>query len=208
MPVFDLPRFSKHVLYEGRSLLMDACALREGAADGLPMPWRGVCKDAILEAFAVHFRSTLDFLCNRGTHEDDAFAKHYVPTWAPPTLTPTLAEARTRVHKEIAHLTTERIAREGNKDWYFINLAGEVKTIFEAFLRSVSAAHLDPTALAEYLAAANRFDNPSALLVPPATAASGNPTSYCTAMLQTAKAPITHANTPGHSHPPGAKTSG
>ena len=65
-------------------------------------------------------------------------------------MSPTLKDARIRVHKEIAHITANRLDKEGNKDWHFSALANELETAFEAFLAGVPSTNLDPDAIDLY----------------------------------------------------------
>jgi hypothetical protein len=106
-------------------------------------------RNALIESFAVHARNVIDFLYpNKPQHTDVIAADFYAPgAWAAhrPGISTTLTAARRRAHKEIAHLTTERIA--GNppeKDWDFAGLTAELRPLMQLFATNALPARCSP----------------------------------------------------------------
>ena len=105
--------------------------------------------NALLESFVIHFRALLDFFYPpanvknddvlAGDYFDDSEAREKIR----PQLSEALSRAKTRVHKEIAHLTYARLdVTPEKKGWAFIELANEMKNVMEIFLRGVPNTRL------------------------------------------------------------------
>jgi hypothetical protein len=62
-----------------------------------------------------------------------------------PVITQALSDARRRVNKELAHLTTERISGSPlRKQWDFTGLAQELKSQLQDFVARADSAKLSP----------------------------------------------------------------
>jgi hypothetical protein len=97
----------------------------------------------LIEGCTIHLRNVIDFLYLAKPFPTDVVAEDFLPIgdWDKirPAITSSLDAARTRANKEIAHLTTERIAgAPPAKGWDFPGLADELRPL----LRLVSARAL------------------------------------------------------------------
>ena len=75
-----------------------------------------ICRHALIEAFCIHGRALLDFFSNTGKG-DDALAQDFTNGYIPPfdqTQEP-LKSLRTKLNKQIFHLTKNRAAFEIDK---------------------------------------------------------------------------------------------
>lgn len=130
-----------------------------GLAAMLSVPSRGVVgpsvedatrvNNALIEAFGIHLRNVLDFLYIDRLQPTDVVAADFFPagTWQTirPAISRTLQDARTRANKELAHLTTERLAGSvPQKVWAFSALANEVKPLIQLFVARASSTALSP----------------------------------------------------------------
>lgn len=71
-----------------------------------------------------------------------------------PSESDALKEAHRRAHKEMSHLTTERLwAGDQRKAWNVSQLMKEVKILLEKFLQTASTARLHP----DVIQRANQF---------------------------------------------------
>jgi hypothetical protein len=70
-----------------------------------------VMANACVEGFMVHLRNLIDFMWPTTIHDADVVADDFcaMGTWKRP-INEALSDARTRVHKELAHLTSDRIS--------------------------------------------------------------------------------------------------
>ena len=70
-----------------------------------------VTANACVEGFMVHLRNLIDFMWPTKIHDTDVVAEDFCPigAWKRP-INQVLSDARTRVHKELAHLTSDRIS--------------------------------------------------------------------------------------------------
>jgi len=110
-----------------------------------------VLGNATLEAFAIHIRSLLDFfyLDREKAKPDDVLAEHYFSEpgdWIrdrPELSKSKIKEIKTRVAKEVAHLTYERnrIA-EIEWDWPILEYKSVILDALEVFLQNVDNANL------------------------------------------------------------------
>jgi hypothetical protein len=90
----------------------------------------------IAEACLLHFRNLVDFLFPSSFNETDVVASNYDPGWEKKVTPPELNELRNRVHKELAHLTTERKSKLSpgpQKDWRFGDLRDRLAEVVEDF---------------------------------------------------------------------------
>ena len=103
--------------------------------------------NAYIESFMGLLRNLIDFLSPSGAkRETDVVAEDFCDpgTWRP-TLSQTLSAARIRVHKELAHLTTDRISGSPMpKQWDFNGLARELRPLLHDFTAKGLPARLSP----------------------------------------------------------------
>ena len=139
----ELQEASNHLQYEFSMLMSVAQAFASGIA---AQDW---LVNALLESFAIHFRALLDFFYPpANVKNDDVLAGDYFDdseAWKKirPQLSEALSGAKTRAHKEIAHLTYARLdVTPEKKGWAFIELANEMKNVMEIFLRGVPNTRL------------------------------------------------------------------
>ena len=134
----ELQEASNHLQYEFSMLMSVAQVFASGIA---AQDW---LVNALLESFIIHFRALLDFFYPPvNAKKDDVLAGDYFDdseAWEKirPRLSEALSRAKTRAHKEIAHLTYGGAPRDaGNEGWAFIETANEMKNVMEIFLRDV-----------------------------------------------------------------------
>ena len=106
--------------------------------------------NALIEAFMVHLRNLIGFLYpDRFTPFDviagDFFPDPYFWDEIRPRLSSPLQVARDRAHREIAHLTTARIAgTPPKKGWPFSSLIAEIRVLMKLFADHASPHRLHP----------------------------------------------------------------
>jgi hypothetical protein len=139
----ELQEASNHLQYEFSMLISVAQALASGIAT------QGWLVNALLESFVIHFRALLDFFYpQEKTKKDDVLAEDYFDhsdRWKNirPHLSEALSRAKTRAHKEIAHLTYARLdVTPETKGWAFIEIANEMNDLMEVFLKNVPRNNL------------------------------------------------------------------
>lgn len=112
-----------------------------------------------VEIFGVHLRNLIVFLYPDAfdARADDVSAHHFLPRgaspepWlkARPPLSPTLAAAKKRADKELAHLTKLRIPGTPKyKHWVFAPLLGELHKVLCVFVEYADPDRLAPEARA------------------------------------------------------------
>lgn len=102
---------------------------------------------AMIEAFGIHLRNLIDFLYMDSPKPTDVVAKDFCASWQTvrPTISQALNDARDRANKELAHLTTKRLAGGSPaKQWAFPTLAGEIKTLLYLFVKHARVSALSP----------------------------------------------------------------
>jgi len=78
---------------------------------------------ALIEGFVTHLRTLIGFMYPAVVKSGDVLAEDFVVPAAgweeqAPPLSPRLSHARTRAHKEVAHLTVDRISgTPPGKEW-------------------------------------------------------------------------------------------
>ena len=105
-----------------------------------------VTNNAYIESFMVHLRNLIDFLFDLNPKPTDVAAVDFCggSGWQP-TLSQSLRDARRRVHKELAHLTTDRIPGSSpEKHWDFGGLAQELRSVLHDFAAKALASRLSP----------------------------------------------------------------
>jgi hypothetical protein len=118
-------------------------SVAQGLASGIAA--QGWLANALLESFVIHFRGLLDFFYPPATVKyDDVIAADYFDDpneWErikPSPLSTTLSQAKTRAHKEVAHLTYARLeVTPEQKGWAFVDIANEMHSLMELFLKNV-----------------------------------------------------------------------
>ncbi len=132
----ELQEASEHLHYEFWMLTSLAKALGSGIAS------QGWLTNALLESFVIHFCGLLDFLYAERSKPDDVIAADYFSPgeWEKlkPPLSESLKKARGRAHKEVAHLTYERLnVTPEKKPWALISIANEIQIVMNVFLEHV-----------------------------------------------------------------------
>lgn len=98
--------------------------------------------NALIEAFAIHVRSMLDFFYARG-EGDNIVAEHFFSSssdWTlarPPKTDNELKAIKNRVNKEIAHLTYTR-QKVKSKIWLFKDIRDDINEVVGVFSNIVS----------------------------------------------------------------------
>jgi hypothetical protein len=141
---------AEHVLYEFDMLIWLSGMWGAGIEVGAPTPAdRTRLRNALLEAFVIHFRNVVDFLYTDNPKPTDVVAGDFcgVNTWSlnRPPLSQSLTVARTRANKEIAHLTSDR--QNGNpptKVWDIEGLVAEIQPVIMLFLNKAESERLNP----------------------------------------------------------------
>ena len=130
----ELIKASEHLKYEYSMLL----AVTEALSAGLVL--NQFLKNALLESFAIHFRTLVDFLYPpANARSDDMAAEDFFDNparWSEmrPAISQILNSGRRRAHKEIAHLTYARLAiTESEKDWPFGEMTAEICSLMDLF---------------------------------------------------------------------------
>jgi len=116
-----------------------------------------ILRNALILSFAVHFRNVFDFLyAPDQPKEDDIIAEDFFrgpATW--PTLRPQksdfLASEKTRLHKQQAHITYERLGRSTIKaTWDFSKILNELSSPLQVFYSNVDSKFLTAGTLKEF----------------------------------------------------------
>jgi hypothetical protein len=140
----------EHVVYEFGMFLWLAQVCGSGAKLGAPSAADGTrLSNVLIESFVVHLRNVIDFLyLDRPKATDVVAADFFDPgAWERlrPAISGTLETARVRANKEMAHLTTDRIAGSPpEKAWDFSSLATEIRLLMRLVARNALAARLSP----------------------------------------------------------------
>ena len=132
----ELKRVSHHLHYELWMLSETANALSSGISE------RGWRLNSLLETFVLHVRAVSDFFYAERKKEDDVLAADFFPDgrWASlrPNETDLLKRARNRAHKEIVHLTYERLnVTPETKPWPFLEIVRDVDSVLRVFLENI-----------------------------------------------------------------------
>lgn len=101
-----------------------------------------------IESFVIHLRNLITFLYpTTNTKDTDIYARAFFtnPSGWSPKIPVILEKARERAHKEVGHLTTERIVGAGDprKEWPIKELTDEITPILKSFCTSADKAKLD-----------------------------------------------------------------
>ncbi|MGB7434248.1 MAG: hypothetical protein WBR26_01190 [Candidatus Acidiferrum sp.] len=109
---------------------------------------------AYLESFTVHLRALTDFLYppQANPQADDLVAGHFFDAanpWNPGPVPQKLEGARTRMNKEVAHITYKRKAgMDPDKPWPVTELFKEILPVLKTFATTASAQKLHAKVIA------------------------------------------------------------
>jgi len=94
----------------------------------------------------AHLRNLIEFLFTLKPGDTDVTAVDFCAPGAwKPVITQTLTDARRRVNKELAHLTSDRISGSPlRKQWDFTGLAQELRVQLQDFVARADSAKLSP----------------------------------------------------------------
>jgi hypothetical protein len=139
-----------HLFYE-LDLFLDLTALIvKGPVGPSDADAARILNNVVLESAVLHLRNLLEFLYHREKpRSTDVVADDFLAEeWATvrPDLTPALERALERSHKELAHLTSNRIPQghEG-RGWDIPALATDVVAAFRTFAQRASDRRLHPS---------------------------------------------------------------
>jgi hypothetical protein len=109
--------------------------------------------NALIEAFVIQLRNLIDFLYLERPQPTDVVAGDYCEAgiWETqrPPISSSLDAARVRANKEMAHLTSQRIAgTPPEKAWNPSALATEIKPLLQLFVTKAVPARLSPNVAA------------------------------------------------------------
>jgi hypothetical protein len=113
--------------------------------------WGRVMANAMIESFVIHLRNLITFLYSERLESKDVMAADFFDDpeeWLRkrPLMSPNLRRARTRSHREVVHLTTDRIAgTPPKKMWPVRILVQEIQELMTLFCDSASPAKLHPS---------------------------------------------------------------
>lgn len=132
---------SAHLRYEIEQLSAAAGALRRDFWANAPRYMAKTAHNALLESWTIHFRALYDFLYGK-PRDDDMRAGDWFPGGEWPTIregpSDALKAARTRVNKDIAHLTYDRLNRQGeNVFWPHHDVVDSLRTDLFRFIENV-----------------------------------------------------------------------
>jgi hypothetical protein len=137
----------EHVLYEFEMFLWLARLRGSGThlAAGNPIDVANL-KHALIESFVVHLRNVIDFFYPnpRTLRSTDVIAADFCDSgkWQH-KIPEVLKAARERANKEMAHLTTERIAgAPPGKEWDFIGLQAKLQPVMRCFVKKALRSRL------------------------------------------------------------------
>ena len=114
--------------------------------------------NVLLEACVLHCRNLIDFFYPTRVLPDDVIAADYAGDWDDrrPPISSTLEKARSRAHKELAHLTTGRKSGfDPAKPWDSRVISAEMKLVISAFIPLADASKLPQGTVAELMTIGN-----------------------------------------------------
>ena len=103
-----------------------------------------VTSNTQIESFMAHLRNLIEFLFTLRPGDTDVAAVDFCAPGAwNPVISQTLSDAKRRVNKELAHLTTDRISGSpSRKQWDFTRLAHELRLQLQDFVARADSAKL------------------------------------------------------------------
>jgi hypothetical protein len=148
-----LQRYSdEHLDYEVKMFFTAVIALTDRRYDRAEF-----LRNIFVEAFASHLRNLIAFLYpdRYPAHRDDVVAHHFLPAPAAyavwlnvrPALPASLRRAKVRADKELAHLTTRRIAgKRAQKVWPVNSIVSDLCPVLRTFVDAADPSRLGPVA--------------------------------------------------------------
>jgi hypothetical protein len=139
----NLREASDALHYELSMLRFGARALASGIFGECRTPIR----NALIESFASHARVLIDFFYSENPQNDDIIAQHFFSPpnkWAEirPPKSETLAEAKMRANKLLAHLTYTRLKENTDKRWPVTEIIKDLEKVLHSFSQNVPTEHL------------------------------------------------------------------
>ncbi len=97
----------------------------------------------IVEGFALHLRNLIEFLFYDVRYKTDVLAIHFSESWKDSgrKMSDTLKTALNRAHKQLAHLTVDRLTLEG---WNVEGLSAEIRGLLRSFVEGARKEALSP----------------------------------------------------------------
>jgi len=145
-----------HVFYEVDLFLDLASLIAQGRIGSSDSDAARILNNVVLESAVLHLRNLLEFLyCEKPRLTDVVAADFLDDEWTTvrPDLTPSLEQAQRRSNKELAHLTSNRIAQgQDGRGWDIPALANDLVAVLRVFAREASKRRLHPI-VAERIAA-------------------------------------------------------
>jgi hypothetical protein len=102
---------------------------------------------AMIESFGIHLRNLVDFLYAEKPQPTDIVATDFCENWPTlrPPITSSFENARFRANKELAHLTTARLAgAPPEKGWDFPAFVTELRPLLTLFAKHARKSALSP----------------------------------------------------------------
>ena len=125
-----------HIKYELNMLILVANGLASRIFG------KSAMNNSVVESFAIHSRNLIDFLWADKPNNDHVIAEDYFQdpgywTKIRPAIPDILKKARIRAHKEIAHISYDRIkVKKDEKPWYFVSISNLISENMEMFFKS------------------------------------------------------------------------
>lgn len=144
-PIEELREASEHLHYE----IMMFQTITNGIAIGIA--GNSVIGNALLESFTIHVRGLIQFFYPERARLTDIIAEDYFDadtSWQNirPAKSTILERAEKRAHKEVAHLTYDRLKVDAeSKPWNVGEIGEEIQSLFEIFYESVDKNKLGPS---------------------------------------------------------------
>ena len=139
----------EHLRYEIQMFFATAQILSRMSLSDPPSDLEIVANNAYTESFVIHLRNLIEFLYPKRSKKnsvvaDDFFVNPMEWKRTRPKIPKSVDNARGRSHRELAHLTSDRLSViPSAKRWAFIDLATEIKCLLDTFANSASPARLD-----------------------------------------------------------------
>ena len=132
----DLKLALEHLLYERNMLLSLANGISSGIAGN------SIINNALIESFAIHVRNLIDFFWSDKPKNDHVIAEDFFEDkndWFTkrPQLSSLLKNSRIRSHKEIAHLSYDRLrVQKSEKNWQVNEIVKDIEKAFKIFSKN------------------------------------------------------------------------
>ena len=140
---------AEHLRYEMQMFFATAQILSRMSLSDNSSDLEKICSNAYMESFVIHLRNLSEFLYPKRSKKNSVIAEDFFTNpmdWKRlrPKESKVLQHARERSHRELAHLTSDRLnVTPSAKQWAFIALATEIKCLLETFANSAYPARID-----------------------------------------------------------------